>query len=110
MLRKAKEQGLDYSGALASDIALSEKEESLIHLLADFASVVASAGKEYNPASIANYVYELSKEYNQFYHDFSILKEDDATVRNMRLVLSANVAKVIKSGMNLLGIDVPDKM
>lgn len=110
VLRKAKELGLNYSSAISKDADLSEKEEQLIQLLADFAGIVESAGKEYNPASIANYVYDLSKEYNQFYHDFSILKEECDSLRNMRLVLSENVAKVIKTGMNLLGIDVPDKM
>ena len=109
VLRKAAEQGISLA-ALNKDIELKEKEVSLIQALAAFPAVVAQAGKEYSPSLIANYTYELVKEYNQFYHDFSILKEENADLKNMRLVLSANVAKVIKSAMSLLGIKVPSKM
>lgn len=109
VLRKAAEQGIALA-ELNKDIELKEKEVSLIQALAAFPAVVAQAGKEYSPSLIANYTYELVKEYNQFYHDFSILKEENADLKNMRLVLSANVAKVIKSAMSLLGIQVPEKM
>ena len=109
VLRKAAEQGIALS-ALNKDIELKEKEVSLIQALAAFPAVVAQAGKEYSPSLIANYTYDLVKEYNQFYHDFSILKEENADLKNMRLVLSAQVAKVIKAAMSLLGINVPEKM
>ena len=109
VLRKAAEQGISLA-ELNKDIELKEKEVSLIQALAAFPAVVAQAGKEYSPSLIANYTYDLVKEYNQFYHDFSILKEYNADLKNMRLVLSANVAKVIKSAMSLLGIQVPSKM
>ncbi len=109
VLRKAAEQGIALA-ELNKDIELKEKEVSLIQALAAFPAVVAQAGKEYSPSLIANYTYELVKEYNQFYHDFSILKEENADLKNMRLVLSANVAKVIKAAMSLLGINVPEKM
>lgn len=109
VLRKAAEQGIALS-VLNKDVELKEKEVSLIQALAAFPAVVAQAGKEYSPSLIANYTYDLVKEYNQFYHDFSILKEENADLKNMRLVLSANVAKVIKAAMSLLGIQVPSKM
>ena len=109
VLRKAAEQGISLA-ELNKDIELKEKEVSLIQALAAFPAVVAQAGKEYSPSLIANYTYDLVKEYNQFYHDFSILKDENADLKNMRLVLSANVAKVIKSAMSLLGIKVPSKM
>ena len=109
VLRKAAEQGIELA-ALNKDIELKEKEVALIQALAAFPTVVAQAGKEYSPSLIANYTYDLVKEYNQFYHDFSILKEENADLKNMRLVLSANVAKVIKTAMSLLGIKVPEKM
>ena len=109
VLRKAAEQGISLA-ALNKDIELKEKEVSLIQALAAFPAVVAQAGKEYSPSLIANYTYDLVKEYNQFYHDFSILKEENADLKNMRLILSAQVAKVIKAAMSLLGIKVPEKM
>ncbi|OCW94118.1 arginine--tRNA ligase [Macellibacteroides sp. HH-ZS] len=110
VLRKAAEQGIALPNQLAANIALSEKEEGLIQLTSDFESVVKDAGNEYSPAIIANYVYDLVKEYNQFYHDFSILREENEDVKVFRLVLSANVAKVVKKGMSLLGIEVPERM
>lgn len=110
VLRKAAEQGVVVSPDLATATPLTEKEMALILLISEFASTLKQAGDEYNPALIANYVYELVKEYNQFYHDHSILKEDNAAIRNLRLVLSTNVAKVVKNGMELLGIEVPDRM
>ena len=109
-MRKAAEAGIDYHREDTSHVVPSEKEISLIQHLADFPSVVAEAGRIYSPSLIANYVYDLAKEYNQFYHDYSILREENAPVRAFRLMLSANVAKVVKSGMSLLGIEVPDRM
>ena len=93
-----------------STVAPNEKETSLIQKLADFTDAVADAGRNYSPALIANYVYDLAKEYNQFYHDYSILKEQDEKVRAFRLLLSATVADVICRGMSLLGIEVPERM
>ena len=107
VLRKAAELNLS---ADLGDVQLNEKEIALISALASFPEVVKQAGKEYSPSLIANYTYDLVKEYNQFYHDYSILKEEDEAVRAMRIVLSRNVAKVIKQAMALLGIGVPDKM
>jgi len=110
VIRKANEQSLTIPQSLPSSIELTSKEETLIQLVADYAAIVKQAGDEYNPALIANYIYDLVKEYNQFYHDFSILKEDNTQLRDFRLVLSDEVAKVVKSGMSLLGIEVPDRM
>ena len=110
VMRKAAEAGIDYHSVDTSHVEPTEKEISLIQHLADFPSVVAEAGRIYSPSLIANYVYDLVKEYNQFYHDYAILREEDARVRAFRLMLSANVAKVIKTGMGLLGIEVPDRM
>lgn len=110
VLRKATEQGIVLPEHMPATFAISEKEETLIQMIADYAATVREAGKEYSPAFIANYVYDLVKEYNQFYHDFSILREENEELKNFRLMLSANVAKVVKSGMSLLGIEVPDRM
>ena len=110
VLRKAAEQGIDVPEKLAIGIALSNKEEALIQSMADFASVVRQAGTDYNPSVIANYTYELVKEYNQFYHDHSILREENEQVKIFRLALSANVAKIIREAMGLLGIEVPERM
>ena len=109
VLRKAEEQGITLV-PVDKTLQLSEKEAYLIQLLADYPSVVKQAGDEFSPAIIANYTYDLVKEYNQFYHDFSILREENAALRNFRLVLSATIAKLIKNGMYLLGIDVPERM
>ncbi|MFI3240656.1 MAG: arginine--tRNA ligase [Bacteroidales bacterium] len=109
VMRKAAEANI----SIAEDItayAPNEKEVALIQALADFPSVVAEAGKSYSPALVANYVYNLVKEYNQFYHDYSIMREADELTRRFRLVLSANTAKVICLGMSLLGIKVPERM
>lgn len=110
VLRKANEQGIAIPASLPNDAPLNEKETNLIKKLSDYASVVEQAGKDYSPSGIANYCYELTKEFNQFYHDYSILKEEDNNKKIVRLVLAQNVAKVIKNGMNLLGIDVPERM
>jgi len=79
-------------------------------LLTEFPTVVRQAGEEFSPALIANYIYDLVKEYNQFYHDFTILKEENANLKQFRLILSESIASVIKTGMGLLGIDVPERM
>ena len=110
VLRKAAESGIVLPETLPTGYTLSEKEENLIQMLADYASVVREAGSAYSPALIANYTYDLVKEYNQLYHDFSILREEDEALKQFRLVLSANVAKIVKSGMALLGIEVPERM
>lgn len=110
ILRKASEAGIDLPSCLPKDIELSEKEEGLIQMLADFAGIVKQAGEDYSPSGIANYVYDLVKEYNQFYHDFSILREENEHLKLFRLALSANVGKIVKEGMGLLGIEVPERM
>lgn len=110
VIRKAEEQKILMPSAVPTNIELSAKEEYLIQLIADYAAIVKQAGDEYNPALIANYVYDLVKEYNQFYHDFSILREENNDLKIFRLILSTNVAKIIKSGMSLLGIEVPERM
>jgi arginyl-tRNA synthetase len=92
------------------EVSISEKEVHLIQLLAEFPAIVQEAADSFSPAVIANYVYELVKEYNQFYHDYSILGEANAELRKFRLVLSANVGKTIQTGFGLLGIDVPERM
>lgn len=108
--RKAAEEGIVLPENLPSDADLSLKEEELVQKLADFSTVVEQAGTDYNPSIIANYVYELVKEYNQFYHDFSILHEENRSRKIFRLVLSRNVGKVVKLAMGLLGIEVPERM
>lgn len=108
ILRKALEQGIDIKEV--KGITLQEKEVSLIQNLTSYPSIVEQAGKDFSPALIANYVYDLVKEYNQFYQTSPILKEENAETMNMRLMLSACTVKVIESGMSLLGIEMPEKM
>lgn len=110
VLRNAVDLGIAIPSSLSAEVDLSVKEESLVQLLAEFEVVVKQAGDEYNPALLANYAYELTKEYNQFYHDHTILKENDTDKRTFRLVLSEEVGKTIKKAMALLGIEVPDRM
>ena len=110
ILRKAAEQGISIPETLPTNTELSEKEISLIPHLNGFTATLRQAGADYNPASIANYCYELVKEYNQFYHDFSVLREENADKQAVRLALSSAVAKVVKNGMSLLGIEVPERM
>ena len=110
ILRKAADAGIKVPAQLPADVELSTKEEELVQHIADFAAVVRQAGTEYQPAAVANYCYDLVKEYNQFYHDFSILREEDKKKQTFRLTLSANVAKVIRLGMGLLGIEMPERM
>ena len=110
VLRKAAESGIVIPEQIPAGIELSEKEEGLIQMVADFAAVVKQAGEDYSPSIIANYTYDLVKEYNQFYHDYSILREENEAVKVFRIALSANVAKIVRLGMNLLGIEVPSRM
>ena len=110
ILRKAQDAGIDLPATLPTGVALSTKEEEIIQQLADFAAVVRAAGEDFSPSAIANYCYDLVKNYNQFYHEFQILREENADVRAFRLVLSQNVAKVVRLGMGLLGIEMPERM
>lgn len=109
VLRKAAEQNIALQ-PLDTNLNLAEKEQELIKKIVQFETIVKEAGDMYSPALIANYIYELVKEFNQFYHEFSILKEDDFQVRNFRLVLAETTAKIIQSGMKLLGIGVVERM
>lgn len=110
ILRKAAAQGITIPKTVAANAPLNEKEIALIQKMNDFGAVVAQAGIDYSPSGIANYCYELTKEFNQFYHDYSILNADTDDEKTTRLVLAQNVAKVIKNGMELLGIEVPERM
>ncbi len=110
VLRKADEQGIDFCLPLDTRLPISDKEAHIVQLLTEFEGVVHHAGREFSPALIANYVYELAKEYNQFYHDFSILREANDSLKRFRLTLSKVTAHVIKTAMGLLGIEVPEKM
>ena len=110
ILRKAEAQNITLPDTLNDDAPLNEKEIAHIQKLNDFSVAVAQAGVDYSPSGIANYCYELTKEFNQFYHDYSILNADTEAEKITRLVLAKNVAKVIKNGMALLGIEVPERM
>ena len=110
ILRKAQDAGIVLTEALPTGVEISTKEEEIIQRLADFRGMVEAAGEDYSPSGIANYCYELVKLYNQFYHEFQILREEDAAKRNFRLILSRNVAKVVRLGMELLGIEMPERM
>jgi len=110
ILRKAEAQDITLPASLNDDAPLNEKEIALIQKLNDFGAAVAQAGIDYSPSGIANYCYELTKEFNQFYHDYSILNADTEAEKITRLVIAKNVAKVIKNGMALLGIEVPERM
>lgn len=110
ILRKAEAQGIALPAALPADAPINEKEVELIQKLSDYGAAVEQAGKDYSPSGIANYCYELTKAFNQFYHDYSILGADSEAEKLTRLVLAKNVAKTIKNGMALLGIEVPERM
>ena len=110
ILRKAEAQNITLPASLNDDAPLNEKEIALIQKLNDFGAAVAQAGIDYSPSGIANYCYELTKEFNQFYHDYSILNADTEAEKITRLMIAKNVAKVIKNGMALLGIEVPERM
>lgn len=110
VMRKAEADGLQIPAALPANAPLNEKEINLIQKLNDYGATVAQAGQDYSPSGIANYCYELTKEFNQFYHDYSILNAESQEEKITRLVLANNVGKVIKNGMALLGIEVPERM
>ena len=110
ILRKAEAQNITLPASLNDDAPLNDKEIALIQKLNDFGAAVAQAGIDYSPSGIANYCYELTKEFNQFYHDYSILNADTEAEKTTRLMIAKNVAKVIKNGMALLGIEVPERM
>ena len=110
ILRKAAEQGIMVPETLPLDIEITTKEEEIVRHISDFKQVITDAAACYSPAGIANYCYDLVKEYNQFYHDFSVLREENEGKRMFRLVLSAQVAKVVRLGMALLGIEMPERM
>ena len=110
IMRKAEAEGIVLPGVLPNTLPLNEKEVQLIQKLNSFETVVEQAGKDYSPSGIANYCYELTKDFNQFYHDYSILNAESAEAKTLRLALAKNVAKTIKNGMQLLGIEVPERM
>lgn len=110
VMRKAAEMKISPSQSTKTDISLDANEKVLLKLIYEFPETVKDAGDGFNPAVIANYIYELTKEYNQFYHDLSILKEENLEKRNFRLVLSHMTGEIIKTGMGLLGIEVPERM
>ena len=110
ILRKAAEQGIAVPEELADDMPLNQKETELIQKMDEFGAAVRQAGKDYSPSGIANYCYELTKDFNQFYHDYSILNAESENEKVVRLVIAKNVAKTIKNGMALLGIEVPERM
>ena len=110
ILRKAQAEGIAIPATLADNAPLNGKEMELIQKMNEFGAVVEQAGKDYSPSGIANYCYELTKQFNQFYHDYSILNADSKDEKTVRLVLAQNVAKIIKNAMSLLGIEVPERM
>ncbi|MGV8090806.1 MAG: arginine--tRNA ligase [Mangrovibacterium sp.] len=110
VMRKAEERGITAVLSADQPLLLTEKEQELVKSITSFPAAVREAGEAYSPALIANYVYNLVKEYNQFYHDHSILAENDEAIRSFRLILSETVSKIVKTGMSLLGINVPERM
>lgn len=110
IMRKAEAEGIVLPSVLPDTLPLNEKEVQLIQKLNSFEAVVEQAGKDYSPSGIANYCYELTKDFNQFYHDYSILNAESGEAKTLRLALAKNVAKTIKNGMQLLGIEVPERM
>ena len=110
IMRKAEAENIEIPETLSDKMPVNEKETDLIQKMNDFGAAVEQAGKDYSPSGIANYCYELTKDFNQFYHDYSILHEEDAHKKLVRLVIAKNVAKIIKNGMDLLGIEVPERM
>lgn len=110
ILRKAEAEGIAIPASLEANMPLNEKEIELIQKIGEFGAAVEQAGKDYSPSGIANYCYELTKAFNQFYHDYSILGAGTKEEKLVRLVLAANVAKTLRNGMALLGIEVPERM
>jgi arginyl-tRNA synthetase len=109
VLRKAGDAGITYPDQVP-EMNINDKESSLIKILSTFPSVVKEAGENHSPALVANFVYDLAKEFNQFYYQFSIMNEPDIQTRNFRLLLSTTIGQTIKKGFSLLGIDVPERM
>lgn len=110
VLRKAEDMGITGFTGYSPDITINEKEKSLVKLILDFPGVIAEAGQNYSPALVANYIFDIAREYNQFYHDYPILKEEDLRIRDFRLHMSLVIGSVIKKAMQLLGIEVPERM
>lgn len=110
VFRKAEEMNVTNTGIIPVDLAISEKEKSILKLVHDFPSIISESAKNYSPAIIANFIFDLAKEYNQFYHDYPILKEELEGLRNFRLQLSEFTGSIIKRAMGLLGIEVPERM
>ena len=110
ILRKAKEQNIEIPQKIAQNIKFNKKEIELIKMQHKLPEIIQEAAKNYSPAFVANFVYDLVKEFNQFYHDISILKEENEEVKKFRLALAKSVGNTIKTCMNLLGIDVPERM
>jgi len=110
VLRKAIDSGLTIPDQITSDTPIDEKEKQLIKLISRYPVVVHDAGEELSPALIANYLYEIAKEYNQFYHDYPILKEENKSLRDFRMSVSSVTAGVIQSAMIMLGMEVPARM
>jgi arginyl-tRNA synthetase len=110
ILRKASDSSITSNTSETSSTSLSDKEIELIQKMSEYGAAVEQAGKDYSPSGIANYCYELTKVFNQFYHDYSILNEPDEQKKAVRLLIARNVAKIIKNGMALLGIEVPERM
>ena len=107
---KVKSEEFASAQSASADSTLSDKEVELIQKMSEYGAAVEQAGKDYSPSGIANYCYELTKVFNQFYHDYSILNEEDAEKKAVRLIIARNVAKILKNGMALLGIEVPERM
>ncbi|NMD03972.1 MAG: arginine--tRNA ligase, partial [Bacteroidales bacterium] len=110
VFRKGEQMGVKYEPSQLSDLKGGEKEVDLVKLLRRFTDIVKESAQSYSPALVANYCYDLAKEYNQFYHDFSILSEQDAGIRNFRLALSKVTSDILHTGMWLLGIEMPERM
>jgi arginyl-tRNA synthetase len=110
VFRKAEELHIHRPDRSPENIAVNDKEKNLLRLIHEFPAVLADAGETFNPSLIANFIFELVKEYNQFYHDYSILKEEDAEIRKFRLELSQVVSGIVKNGMELLGVEMPERM
>ena len=111
ILRKAEEQGINIPASLdTKESPINQKEIDLIQKMQAYGATVEQAGKDYSPSGIANYCYELTKEFNSWYHDYSVLNAEDEQTKLTRLILAKNVAKIIRNGMALLGIEVPERM
>ena len=109
VLRKAADAEIEIPTQI-SDIEMNDKESSLIKILVTFPDVVKEAGQNHSPALVANFVYELVKEFNQYYHDYTIMNEPDEKIRKFRLLLAKTIGQTIKNGFSLLGIEVPERM